>query len=258
MRVITCFCHCDPLSTEYMHSAAFINLQRFFNIYLNKFSNPEIIDFGGASIAKKKTALDVLQKYENIDFKYKSVDINKGSNVDIVLANPYSFSEIKPESVDIVISTSTFEHVEFFWLSFLEILKILKPNGLFYLNAPSNGDFHRFEKDCWRYYPDSANALVKWGKYNKFSPLLLENYTSKQLIEGGWNDYVAVFLKDEKFINNFKERIIYNYKDYFNGIDHEGKLYNFSNKTEDHKNWGFKLWYKIRKKIDKKKIKIDF
>ena len=42
------------------------------------------------------------------------------------------------------------------------------------------------------------------------------------------------------------------------GMDNKGKLYNFSNKSEDHKNWGFKLWYKLRKKIHKKKIKIDF
>ena len=241
-----------------MHSSAFINLQRFFEIYLKKFSNPQIIDFGGASIANKKSALDLLKKYENVNFDYKSVDITEGNNVDIVLADPYSIKEIEPESVDIIISTSTVEHVEFFWVSFLEILKILIPNGIFYMNAPSNGDFHRFEKDCWRYYPDSANALVKWGKFNKFSPIVLENYTSKQLIEGGWNDYVAVFLKDEKFVSNFEEKIIFKYKDYYNGMDNKGKLYNFSNKSEDHKNWGFKLWYKLRKKIHKKKIKIDF
>ena len=44
---------------------------------------------------------------------------------------------------------------------------------------------------------------------------------------------------------------IYNYKKFFNGIDHTQKLYNFSNKSEDHKNWGFRMWYRIRKKIDK-------
>ncbi len=40
-------------------------------------------------------------------------------------------------------------------------------------------------------------------------------------------------------------------KKFLNGIDHNKKLYNFSNKSEDHKNWGFRLWYRIRKKIDK-------
>ena len=36
-------------------------------------------------------------------------------------------------------------------------------------------------------------------------------------------------------------------------IDHNKKVYNFSNKSEDHKNWGFRLWYRLRKKIDKLK-----
>ena len=43
----------------------------------------------------------------------------------------------------------------------------------------------------------------------------------------------------------------YFYKKFLNGIDHNQKLYNFSNKSEDHKNWGFRMWYRIRKKIDK-------
>jgi SAM-dependent methyltransferase len=63
-------------------------------------------------------------------------------------------------SVDVVLSSSCFEHSEFFWLLFLEILRVLRPEGLFYLNAPSNGPFHRYPVDCWRFYPDSGNALV--------------------------------------------------------------------------------------------------
>ena len=43
-------------------------------------------------------------------------------------------------SIDIVVSISTFEHTEFFWETFLEILRVLKPNGLFFLNAPSFAD----------------------------------------------------------------------------------------------------------------------
>ena len=110
-----------------MHSSALINLDRFFKIYLKNFNNPKIIDFGGAaSLPNKKTTLDILKKYENVNYNYTSIDVTEGSNVDVVLKNPYIFNEIEKESIDIVISTSTLEHVEFFWLSFLEILKILK------------------------------------------------------------------------------------------------------------------------------------
>ena len=34
----------------------------------------------------------------------------------------------------------------------------------------------------------------------------------------------------------------------------QAKIYQFSNKTEDHYNWGYRLMYRIRKKLQKMKI----
>ena len=45
--------------------------------------------------------------------------------------------------------------------------------------------------------------------------------------------------------------MIHIYKDFINGIDETKKIYKFSNKTEDHNNWGYRLYYRIRKKIQK-------
>ena len=109
----------------------------------------------------------------DINYEYTGVDIEKGNNVDIVLGDPYSFKEIPDSTYDVIISTSVFEHVEFFWLTYLEILRILKPKGIFYFNVPSNGDFHRWPQDCWRFYPDSGSALINWAKRNNFNPILL-------------------------------------------------------------------------------------
>ena len=235
-----------------MHSSALLNLENFFSNYLKNFDNPKILDFGSQSLSDHVGAKVLLNKM-NISYEYTGVDIEKGNNVDIVLDDPYSFKEIPDASYDVIISTSVFEHVEFFWLTYLEILRVLKPNGVFYFNVPSNGDFHRWPQDCWRFYPDSGNALINWAKRNNFNPILLESFVANQFLECGWNDYVSVTLKDEKYLNTFNDRIIHKHKKFFNGIDHNKKLYNFSNKSEDHKNWGFRLWYRIRKKIDKLK-----
>ena len=126
-----------------MHSSALLNLEKFFDIYLKKFENPTIIDFGGRAINDHKSAKDILKKY-NIKYKYICVDIENGEGVDLCIKDSYNITEIENNSADIIISTSTFEHIELFWLSYLEIIKILKPKGLFYFNAPSNGDFHRY------------------------------------------------------------------------------------------------------------------
>ena len=44
-----------------MHSSSVLNLERFFKIYLKKFNNPTILDYGGASHDNKTTALTVLE-----------------------------------------------------------------------------------------------------------------------------------------------------------------------------------------------------
>ena len=175
-----------------MHSSAILNLEKFFSIYLKNFDNPKILDFGSQSLSDHIGSRVLLDKM-NIDYEYTGVDIEKGNNVDIVLEDPYSFKEIPDSTYDVIISTSVFEHVEFFWLTYLEILRILKPKGIFYFNVPSNGDFHRWPHDCWRFYPDSGNALINWAKRNNFNPILLESYVSKQYLECGWNDYCLLY-----------------------------------------------------------------
>ena len=119
-----------------MHSSAILNLEKFFSIYLKNFDNPKILDFGSQSLSDHIGSRILLDKM-NIDYEYTGVDIEKGNNVDIVLGDPYSFKEIPDSAYDVIISTSVFEHVEFFWLTYLEILRILKPNGIFYFNVPS-------------------------------------------------------------------------------------------------------------------------
>lgn len=99
-----------------------------------------------------------------------------------------------------------------FWIIFLEILRVVKSKGLFYLNVPSNGPFHRYLIDCWRFYPDSGRALVARAKRNGINAALLESYTSVQ-VENVRNDFVAVFAKDEKFISQFPRRVLDNKED---------------------------------------------
>lgn len=150
-------------------------------------------------------------------FEYIGVDFVQGKGVDVVITDPYSLP-FDSESADLLISSSCFEHSEMFWLVFLEILRILKPGGIFYLNAPYNGGFHRFPVDCWRFYPDSGRALITWAKRNGINAQMLESYTSNQVPEDTWNDFVAVFVKDENMASLFPHRILDTKADITNGL----------------------------------------
>jgi SAM-dependent methyltransferase len=205
-----------------MHPTAMSNCQSFFDAYSASFAqsqNVKVVEIGAQNV--NGTLRDTCPA----NFEYIGVDFEQAKGVDIVLEDPYKLP-FESESVDVILSSSCFEHSEMFWLVFLEILRVLKPNGLFYLNAPSTGSFHRYPVDCWRFYPDSGVALIKWAQRHGGKPALLESYTQKA---GNWQDYVAVFLKDENCAAQFPQRILDNKIDFENGQRmYEEKLINFT------------------------------
>ena len=227
-----------------MHDTAIKYAKKFHEVYLSNKNNLKILDLG---------ALDVNGSVKDIfkdNHQYIGMDLVGGKNVDVVMDDPYKIP-LDDASIDVVLSTSCFEHSEMFWLVFNEILRVLKPNGLFYLNAPSNGPYHLHPVDCYRFYPDSGNALIKWANYSGYqNSILIESFTGKKE-DHFWNDYVAIFLKDKNFLNENVKRIVnvdkhieknikdydisfYNDINFYNGkVYGSKKIYNHVSKTED-------------------------
>ncbi|MGP1691087.1 MAG: methyltransferase domain-containing protein [Giesbergeria sp.] len=185
------------------------NGKLFFDIYAANLAQGVVVDIG---------AQDVNGSLRSVcppDLKFIGVDFVQGRGVDVVLEDPYRLP-FEDASVDVVVSSSCFEHSELFWVLFLEIMRVLKSPGLFYLNAPSNGTFHRHPVDCWRFYPDSGKALITWAQRNGVDACVLESYVSRQ--DGAvWSDYVAVFLKGSEHAGLFPGRITQVFKDFYNG-----------------------------------------
>ena len=203
-----------------MHPTALMWGERFFTTYAQPAAQV-VIDVGSQDVnGSLKTVCPAVNRYVGVDFA-------KGRGVDVVLDDPYRLP-FPDGHADIVVSSSVFEHSEMFWLLFNEILRVLKPTGLFYLNVPSNGFFHRFPVDCWRFYPDSGRALVNWGKRSGFDPMLLESFIGDQGgggDAGTWNDFVAVFLKDRRFAERYPKRILDTAPNFTNGIRDGGDVF---------------------------------
>ena len=199
-----------------MHPTALSNADFFFKTYLS----PEKKDLTILEIGSQ----DVNGSLRSVcpaGHSYIGVDFVKGKGVDVLLTDPYKLP-FEDSSIDICLSSSVFEHSEMFWVLFLEILRVLKPNGLFYLNVPSNGDFHRYPVDCWRFYPDSGSALVRWAHHCNINSALLESFISYQ--KGDiWNDFVAVFVKDIQYIEQYSQRIVNMHPSFYNGLIYGAK-----------------------------------
>jgi SAM-dependent methyltransferase len=135
-------------------------MARFRGTYLSGREHAflKILDLGSQDINGSYRAV-----FNAPSWQYVGVDASEGPNVDMVLSDPYRWKGVKSSSVDVVVSGQVFEHIDYFWLTAMEIERVLKPEGLCCIVAPSSGPEHRYPVDCWRFYPDGLRSLARYA-----------------------------------------------------------------------------------------------
>lgn len=122
---------------------------------------------------------------------YLGVDLTPGPGVELVLQDPHRLP-FDDDSFDVVVSTSCLEHDPLFWLTFGEMLRVVRPGGFVYINAPSNGVYHGYPFDHWRFYPDAGRALEAWSRRLSRPAILIESFIGRK-VGDVWADNVMVF-----------------------------------------------------------------
>lgn len=89
---------------------------------------------------------------------YTGIDISPGPNVDIVCEDPYRFP-FPSNTFDVVVSSSTMEHVQAIWLWVPELVRVLKPAGMLAILTHTNWPYHPHPIDTWRIMPDGMKYL---------------------------------------------------------------------------------------------------
>lgn len=149
-----------------MHASSIARMEKFAelcaNIYKDK-QNICILDVGGVG----KSYRDIFNKYL-CNSTYHTMNIKSGmkdhiQDCDIVVEKAYDWKEIGDNSYDIVISGQTFEHIEYPWLTILEIRRVLNTGGWVCIIAPSHWPEHKAPLDTYRYYLDGMNALARYA-----------------------------------------------------------------------------------------------
>jgi hypothetical protein len=103
--------------------------------------------------------------FDRPGWRYEGADIAPGPNVDVVLDDPYRWNLPDADySYDLVISGQAFEHIQFFWLTWMEMVRVFKPGRAdLPAGAGRAGPEHRHPVDCWRFYQDGIRALGEYG-----------------------------------------------------------------------------------------------
>ncbi|MCD9005760.1 class I SAM-dependent methyltransferase [Luteimonas sp. XNQY3] len=131
------------------------------------------------------------QIFDDPGWTYIGADLEPGPNVDVVLESPYRLP-FASGSIDILVSGQAIEHMDFFWLSWLEMVRVVAPGGLVFLIAPSRGPEHRYPVDCWRFYPDGFDALARWAGVESVE-ITTDWEPDADPGSAAWGDTVGVF-----------------------------------------------------------------
>ncbi len=178
-----------------MHGTAIENAKWFFANYASSETTGHIVEIGAHDINGSMRPL-VPPK-----MLYTGIDLEAGQGVDIVMADPYEIP-LEDQSANIVVSSSTFEHIECFWETFLEMVRITVVGGLIYVNSPSTGPYHPCPVDCWRFYPGAGKALESYSARKGMPTVLIRSHICEytftndegEVVSGDqWKDWIAVF-----------------------------------------------------------------
>lgn len=144
-----------------------------------------IVEIGVGDLGK------TLRPHVGPEETYIGVGLKAGPGIDVVakLGSPLPLDD---ESCDLVMASSVFDRDPAFWVTFLEMIRIVRKGGYIYFNAPSNGTFHLSPQDQWRFYPDSSLALERWAGLQGWPVQLIESF-SWQAPADPYSNFVAIF-----------------------------------------------------------------
>ncbi len=169
-----------------MHDTALAHARLFFETYVADGGTPRILEVGSADVNGG------LRELSPPGADYIGVDFATAPGVDVILNDPMVLP-FADASFDVCVTSSCFEHAPFFWQTAVEIARVLKPGGLFYLNAPADGPYHAHPHDCWRFFPDAGIAIRDWSRHAGQELVLLESFLGFPGLV--WTDFVAVFAR---------------------------------------------------------------
>lgn len=186
-----------------MHNSSIENMKYFIGKYVQ--GNTAVLDVGSQEVTGQENTSNKRLFPDGI--RYTGCDMVCGNNVDIVLKSPYDWENIQPNQYEYVVSGQMLEHVEFPWLTFLEIARVLKRGGICCVIAPSGGPMHNFPLDCYRYYPDGLVALAHYAHLEVLEAFTNYDYNLYPYMDKYWKDTVLIARKPESKLNDWKVRI---------------------------------------------------
>jgi len=126
---------------------------------VNALDKPRILELG-TKRSEMNLEKGTIHKAEFKNYsEYVGTDVEEGIDVDIV-ADAHKLSDtLGEERYDVIISCSTFEHFKYPTLVAHEIMKVLKLNGLLFIQTHQAFPLHAFPTDFFRFSIEALESL---------------------------------------------------------------------------------------------------
>lgn len=168
-----------------MHEMAYAVGASFFHVYGELVDVRTIVDVGASDLnGSLRSCAPKQATFVGLD-----TEPGPGVNLLVVPGEPFPLPD---QCADLVLSTSCLEHDSMYWLTFLEMARILRPGGFLYVNVPSKGPYHAHPVDCWRFMPDAGKALSGWARRSGYDLRLYESFSPSKP-DDLWGDLVMIF-----------------------------------------------------------------
>jgi len=168
-----------------MHPSSIENMKKCRNEFLVLKENIDILDVGGRGL--KKANRSYYPIFQDVAKNYFIADIVAGPGVTHVMPEPYVIP-MTDNSVDLIVSGQTLEHVKNPFRSVAEMTRVLKPRGYIALIAPSAGPRHDVI-DCWRFMDDSFAAIAEECDLETIADWIHQGPSGR---EYEWRDHIFV------------------------------------------------------------------
>lgn len=151
-----------------MHAQAFWFIDRTRQLHSEFFINKKVLEIGSLDTItyKNPNLIDwrIRSLFKNCD--YIGTDIGPGPNVDIVsMTHELNFEN---NTFDVIVSTECFEHDMYWQLSIKNIIRMLKPGGLFAFTTATTGrPVHGTETVQPETSPYTSKVNKLWSNFYK-------------------------------------------------------------------------------------------
>jgi SAM-dependent methyltransferase len=122
-----------------------------------KIKNPKVLELGTKRSKPNRSTMH--HDWIPHASSYVGTDFMEGTDVDIVADIHTLSATLGEKSYDIIISCSTFEHVQYPWIAAEEISRTLKTGGLVFVQTHFSFPLHAYPSDYWRFSTEALKTL---------------------------------------------------------------------------------------------------